>query len=199
MLGLPTGVRKKNAASSNSQHLVNTTPHSSITIGNRVVKREEILNLTLMNLKTLLKEAQPQVPTSGWNKERAIRALWDIHSAENDGVLARQMELFCKLIPSATDRPTLDAALPFIYQYRRHFASVDRLDQFLAYLDTNIRTTRDFSCVASQTRTLGFAKIFAEKVGERLILILNLLQSGAQQSWSTFFQLLDPVWSFNRQ
>lgn len=152
-----SGVRKKNAASSNSQHLVNTTPHSSITIGNRVVKREEILNLTLMNLKTLLKEAQPQVPTSGWNKERAIRALWDIHSAENDGVLARQMELFCKLIPSATDRPTLDAALPFIYQYRRHFASVDRLDQFLAYLDTNIRTTRPLVCISERFFMCGIS------------------------------------------
>ena len=155
-----TSVRKGQKVSAEIQTFVQTTPHSSIQIGERVISREEILGMNAKELKDLFIKAQPRsaVPKK---KEDMILELWDISSKQNDRVLAQQMQKACQVQRSETDRRTLQEALPFVFLYREHFASIDRVDQFLSYLDTSISTKtaevrlaeRMFMCGISNART----------------------------------------------
>ena len=51
------------------------------------------------------------------------------------------MKPFRRMSPcSSSSEHRLQSYLPFVYLYRDHFASIDTIDQFLSYLDSDIST-----------------------------------------------------------
>src|SRR3989338_5589516 len=122
-----------------------------------------------------MKMAQPHSSLQGKKRGDLILSLWDIKRVENQGVLAQQMVPFAKLQKSTTEKHTLEASLPFIYLYRKHFASVDRLDQFLSYLDSSVKTLsakvrlseRIFICGVSNAHTWFCEEKIRKKMDRR--------------------------------
>lgn len=157
----PSSSRKKGPPPPNVTLFVQNTSHDTIRVGADVISRDQILQMNIKDLRSYMKMAQPHSSLQGKKRGDLILSLWDIKRVENQGVLAQQMVPFAKLQKSTTEKHTLEASLPFIYLYRKHFASVDRLDQFLSYLDSSVKTLsakvrlseRIFMCGVSNAHT----------------------------------------------
>ena len=153
-------MRKARKVRPDVETFVKLTPYESIKVGERIIGRTEILEMSAPNLKILFSQAFPRAAQPK-SKDDSIMQLWDVSSLQNNPVLAAQLVPFGRLGDSTQAPGRLQSSLPFLYAYREHFASIDRLDQFLSYLDPNIKVKdaqariaeRMFMCGVSNART----------------------------------------------
>lgn len=154
------GQRKGHKVSRELETFVMTTSHTVIQIGDQTISNMQLLEMNATQARELFKVARPRsaIPKK---REDIIQQLWDIDSHQNNYILAEQMKPSEKLRIKNGPSDKLQDLLPFIHLYRAHFASIDKLDQFLSYLECEISTKsaevrlaeRIFMCALSNAHT----------------------------------------------
>ena len=128
----PPAKRSRSCVSDST--FINTSHHASVTIRERVITREELLQMHTKDVKKLL--AQLGFSTvSKLTKREAMELLWSIQDQDHMEMLASSMDAkSIKLRPG-----DVNSVLPMLTDYRSHFASIDKLDAFLAEADASIK------------------------------------------------------------
>ena len=167
--------RKGVKVSKDTELYVMNSQHQSIIIDNETISNRTILSLDAKQLKQYFKRAQPHSPIPK-KKDDMIRQLWNIQSRSNDRVLAERLKPYGRIATSSQTQPRLKVSLPFVHLYRQHFASIDRLDQFLAFLENLISTNsaktriseRMFMCGISNAHT-WFCEQYLNATGKKQV------------------------------
>jgi hypothetical protein len=134
---------------------IHRTKHSAITVDNVEYSRSEILSMSAAKLKQLCAAA---ALTCGGNKEAKMERLWmapgiQIAYARARALLDAHWEYDFSSTTRATHQPraydprkplspfhvALSDKAPWLVAYKKHFASIDKLDFFLARAENHLR------------------------------------------------------------
>jgi transposase-like protein len=114
--------------------LFNSTPYDSITILGRKYTRQSILKLDAETAKKML--AKLGFSTTGrLTKTDALELLWKVKDHENMAAVAAAVSSKS----SRLRQESVQSLLPMLTNYREHFASIDKLDVFLAETEPAIK------------------------------------------------------------